>query len=440
MIMKKLYIFLYAFFCYTATFAQHSYSDGSNPLYWAIVGGISSALIYLLYIGFVYGISFIRRIFKNKQCDSELDCQDNNFEQDSMEQNIISNDNSKISEQRKNGMDNTDYSDNCKEHTTSHAKMARKSYIAIGIYIMLFLISSFAIEQYVSNKQKQLFSDIVKQVDAMGERVEAIGGVNIEDVDYTEVPIPTFPNDENTLTEEHWMNMFNGVEHLYLITKGGWNIIGKTSWWAVPYDKDLYKKGVLEYNYSTYLIGVPKATKFDAKIAKKVIKKALEVTKASNDVLSADYHRILSLSESNEYYVTRGQHNEYGMDNQVMPFFCQRTGCDPIYVNGKFTGRYWFDMQEIGPYRLFFGYMNTGLWRFVEKEGFNASLKDRVIYYGLVFIILTTFLMLFILRDRNKRNNKTVHIQNTDEQMYCMYCGKVIDADSDYCRHCGKKL
>ena len=96
--MKKLYTFLYVFLYTIVAFAQHRYSGGSNLLYWAIVGGISSALIYLLYIGFVYGISFIRRIFKNKQCDSELDCQDDNFEQDSVEQNIISDDNRKISE------------------------------------------------------------------------------------------------------------------------------------------------------------------------------------------------------------------------------------------------------------------------------------------------------------------------------------------------------
>jgi hypothetical protein len=79
-----------------------------------------------------------------------------------------------------------------------------------------------------------------------------------------------------------------------------------------------------------------------------------------------------------------------------MHFYNETTGTDPIYENNKFTGYYWFGMQRVCQYRVIYAYQNSIAWRLEEKEGFNASTKDRVIYYSITLILLTIFLFLLL--------------------------------------------
>ena len=60
-------------------------------------------------------------------------------------------------------------------------------------------------------------------------------------------------------------------------------------------------------------------------------------------------------------------------------------------------------MQIIGQYRVIFAYANSIAWRIEEKEGFNASTKDRIIYCSLAIILLTIFLsfLLYLVKIQN---------------------------------------
>ena len=77
---------------------------------------------------------------------------------------------------------------------------------------------------------------------------------------------------------------------------------------------------------------------------------------------------------------------------------------EKLYDNNKFTGYYWIGMHKIGQYRVILTYRNGLAWRIEEKDGFKASIKDRVIYHGITFIILTIIflLILYCVRQSNK--------------------------------------
>ena len=67
--MKRLNIFVQAFMFCTLAFSQHPGSRGGNPLYWALVGGISAGLFYIIYILFVFFMKLVKRI---KSCDFNI--------------------------------------------------------------------------------------------------------------------------------------------------------------------------------------------------------------------------------------------------------------------------------------------------------------------------------------------------------------------------------
>ncbi len=63
----------------------------------------------------------------------------------------------------------------------------------------------------------------------------------------------------------------------------------------------------------------------------------------------------------------------------------------------------------------------------------------------LVCYILPVLLILGIIRGvmwikEGKRMDATPQAQNDKARLYCRHCGKLIDADSDFCRYCGNKL
>ena len=64
--MKRLYLFLPAILFCTLAFSQHPHSRGDNPLYWALVGGISAGMLYLFYLLFGLLINFFRRLKQRK--------------------------------------------------------------------------------------------------------------------------------------------------------------------------------------------------------------------------------------------------------------------------------------------------------------------------------------------------------------------------------------
>lgn len=67
--MKRLIVLLSVFTYCTVAIAQHPYSKGGNPLYWALVGGISAGLYYAIF----RGIPFIMSLFKRRENNNEND-------------------------------------------------------------------------------------------------------------------------------------------------------------------------------------------------------------------------------------------------------------------------------------------------------------------------------------------------------------------------------
>lgn len=59
--MKRLYVFIQLFLFCTLAFSQHPHSRGGNPFYWALVGGISAVMFYVLYLLFGLLTNFIKR-------------------------------------------------------------------------------------------------------------------------------------------------------------------------------------------------------------------------------------------------------------------------------------------------------------------------------------------------------------------------------------------
>lgn len=59
--MKRLYVFIQLFLFCTLAFSQHPHSRGGNPLYWALVGGISAVMFYVLYLLFGLLTNFIKQ-------------------------------------------------------------------------------------------------------------------------------------------------------------------------------------------------------------------------------------------------------------------------------------------------------------------------------------------------------------------------------------------
>ena len=60
--MKRLYVFVQVSLFCTLAFSQHPHSGGGNPLYWALVGGLSAGMLYVFYILLGLLVNFIRRL------------------------------------------------------------------------------------------------------------------------------------------------------------------------------------------------------------------------------------------------------------------------------------------------------------------------------------------------------------------------------------------
>lgn len=272
-------------------------------------------------------------------------------------------------------------------------------YIAYGI---ILLMSILIIEIHIDNKRDKLFFDLRGKVQSsfgdINQSIDALDFKNIDDLEYEEVSIPKFVADgnnskRNKRKREQWNNMFSGIEHVYKITDQGWQMVGMQ--YAFIPNKDKYvKEGIQDYFFFPYMICVPNGLEFNKEIAKLIIEKSLDKVYCEPD----KYDTAAKIkSTPNEYFHFVG--NTFLQDSQpelCMHFYNETTGTDPIYENNKFTGYYWFGMQRVGQYRVIYAYQNSIAWRLEEKEGFNASTKDRVIYYSITLILLTIFLFLLL--------------------------------------------
>ena len=441
--MKRLYVLLSVFCICAVAIAQHPHSRGGSPFYWALVGGISAILMYSFY----WGGSFILTLFRrNRNKSSDENVNESHLEESKTKEtdnNDTTDNNDEVSILPNEAMEI-----NAKGFSLSqsipYTRTKKQKIITLIIGVIMSLLSVIVVELYISNKQDTLFSGMLEQVrnsfnsdDAYSPGVEAIFSENIDDLEYKEVPIPAFPNEGDKHEKKHWMNMFMGVEHLYKITDGGWTIIGDI-YHPVPYQDGSYRYGVQEYLYIPYMICVPEGADFNVHIAKSIVNKALDKVYTEPTEAKAVHN---ANSYTNDYYEINGRFYGDSVPEISIPFYNKSTGTEPIFENGKFTGYYRYGMLTIGQYRVLLAYRNRLAWNVVEKRGFNASVKDRVLFYGIAFALILFIIVLYLSRDRIKLKSKRMfRIEKTDKQMYCRHCGKLIDADSNYCRYCGKKL
>ena len=285
-----------------------------------------------------------------------------------------------------------------------------KKFILCISYCIMLLLSVLVIELHIKNKRENLYSELRGCLqDSFGDinqNIDALDFNRINELEYEEVSIPELFKDDNNAKRDkrkkkQWNNMFSGIEHVYKITDEGWQMAGM-QYAQIP-NKDRYvKEGIQDYFFFPYMICVPEGSEFNAEIAKSVIEKSLDKVYCEPD----QYNTTSEIkSTQNEYYHFVG--NTFLQDSLpelCMGFYNETTGTDPIYDNNKFTGYYWFGMHKIGPYRVIFAYQNGVAWRIEEKDGFKASIKDRVIYHGITFIILTIilFLTLYCVRQSNR--------------------------------------
>ena len=289
-----------------------------------------------------------------------------------------------------------------------------RKYILYIAYCILLLLSVFVIELHINNKRDKLYSELIGNIrnsfDDFNQSIVALDFNRIDELEYEEVSIPKFVSNEcddegwskreNKRKRKQWNNMFSGIEHVYKITDQGWQMAGM-QYTFIP-DKDGYvQEGIQDYCFSPYMICVPEGSDFNKDIAKKLIERSLDKVYCEPDQYNTAAEII---STHNDYFNFIG--NTFLQDSKpesCMHFYNERTGTDPIYESNKFTGYYWFGMQIIGQYRVIFAYANSIAWRIEEKEGFNASTKDRIFYCSLAIILLTIFLsfLLYLVKIQN---------------------------------------
>ena len=275
--------------------------------------------------------------------------------------------------------------------------LKRRKYIIYTAYSLTLLLSILIVELHINNKREILFTEMFEQMkssvcDPNGKDwVEALDNENVDELEYAEVPIPSFAEKDFKGKKKQWNNMFSGIEHVYKITDGGWQMIGM-SFQPVRYSNLLYKDGIQDFFYTPYMICVPEGIDFNPDIAKRIVEKSLD--KVYRDPDNFNLSKKV-LEQSNDYFHMVGHFADDSIPEPIN-FYNETTGTNPIFENGKFTGGYWFGMHKIGPYRVLLRYTNRLAWNLVEKEGFNASIKDRAIGYGITFILLTTFFLLFL--------------------------------------------
>lgn len=62
------------------------------------------------------------------------------------------------------------------------------------------------------------------------------------------------------------------------------------------------------------------------------------------------------------------------------------------------------------------------------------------LFYILPVLLILGIIWIIIWIKEGKRMDTKPQTQNERARLYCRHCGKLIDADSDFCRYCGKKL
>lgn len=419
--------------------AQHPHSRGESPLYWALVGGISAILLFAFY----WSASFVLSLFmRNRQRSDENIVDSRSEEINTIESGIDAP--STNNEKNTTPPDESMKTNVCDNTPIQDISLTRKKRNVIIISLIMIVSSVLVVELYISNKRDRLFSDMLEQVrnsfnniNEYSPNAEDLFSENIDDLEYTEIPIPAFPNEGDKREKKHWMNMFGGIEHLYKIIDGGWTMEGEI-YYPVLYKDGNYRNGIQEYRYIPYMVCVPEGADFNIHIAKTIVNKALDKVYIEPTESEAVCD---ALSRPNEYYEMVGHFSENSVPGISIPFYIQSTGTKPIFDNGEFTGYYWFGMQTIGQYRVLLAYRNLLAWNVVEKGGFSASAKDRVLLYGIAFALILFIIALYIYKDRIMfKSKRIVRVDKTSKQMYCRHCSKLIDADSDFCRHCGKKL
>lgn len=289
-----------------------------------------------------------------------------------------------------------------------------RKYIIYIAYGFMLLLSLLVIDLHIKNKRDNLYSNMIGQVynsiGGINQSIDALNFDKIDELEYEEVPISHFKIDgDNSIMSKkerkQWNKMFSGIEHVYKITDGGWSMTGMQST-LIPNEYRYVRHGIQDYYYFPYMICVPYGVKFNSKIAKTIIEISLDKVYCEPDQYNAAQK---TKSISNKYFHFVGQHFSIqdSLPELFMHFCNETTGTDPIYDKGKFTGYYWFGMHKIGQFRVLFAYQNGTAWRIEEKGGFNASLKDRIIYYSIVIFIFTSLLCLFLYYIKRMQKEST---------------------------------
>lgn len=320
----------------------------------------------------------------------------------------------------------------------------KKKRIVFIVYIIALIIASVAIETYIYNKKESLHSEMLKQIreafpsDENGKKdyVEAMFFEHIDNIEYTEVQIPTPPENMDKYKKKQWENKFGGIKHLYKLNPVGWKMRGSMSATMMGNWKGL-QTGIQEYRYFPYMIGVPEGIEFNEYIAKSILQRSLDHVYCS----PKEYRKFdEEAHKPNDYFEMKYLHLNEDTIPQSTPYYNQTIGSDPIYENGKFTGYYWYGLHTIASCKVLIAWEKFYFQFPEEREGFNASIKDRTIYYGIFFSILT--LLLVLILNKNKLNFRILKhtTKNLEDKFYCKYCGKIIDSNSEYCKYCGRKL
>lgn len=269
--------------------------------------------------------------------------------------------------------------------------------ICILLYIIFLLLSIFCVESYIDSKKERLRQDIIDGVGLKyGEDVSAMAFDETKHLEIRKTTIPPYPKngDANELKydQEHWKNMFGGMASLYKITDGGWWMEGRVLT-IYPNSQKQAHYGYLFYNYFPVFICSPNGSKIELDLAKSIVSHALDVVYRKPDRFNK-----INFAYSNSYYNVMGSSVEdYPMRGYVHAY-AEDTGNKPILdEHGKKTEDNYYGMVEVGMYRVILGYKSDMGFGIHEKNGFSASLKDRVLLYGGIGLCLT-LLLLFSLR------------------------------------------
>lgn len=439
---KRLYVlFVLAFTCCTTTFAQHPYSRGGSPLYWAIVGAISAAIIYCFY----WGIFFLSNLFKGKKNNTQnadvIEANSVEIATKESDKNQDSNDINSFTYEDTQQNDNTNKNDLGRDYSKKRhinfcgfldSRIRRRMILSVIIYSFLLLVAVAVIESFITEKHSRLLYDMEEKVKRpfIGTDKEYVTGVvadkNINDIEFIEVPIPTLKIDQkengpylknsNKENETFLTNIYSEIDHLYKFIYGGWELSGrKYSYNGYEYSKES-SLSIIDFGYEPYMIGVPHGIEFNTQIAKTISEQCLMYDESCD----ASIWAIDSvLSYSNDYFVLLSAFNSNDSTPGNIPYYSETTGSVPIYdENGSFSGYYLSGMKKIGPYKIIFKYRNKHIWYVAEKGGFDASLRDRVLYYSSVFLILTSAFALLLFRtSRKMKTGRRLLIESLRERL-----------------------